>query len=837
MSAYSDLVLSLSPLAYWRLNESSGGPLDLVGTLAEGTYNNSPTLAQSGLTSDSDTCVDFDGLNQYAQIDGVVAPSAVWNSTGFSIIGWIYAGSDSRWQKLLTWASTTPGNAKLAHFGFTSANKLRAQVQSAGATYVYADSDAAVDLLSGPVFLCAVFNAGALTLYVDGSAVAATTSTSGTITAMPDDDQFEQDEWYIGSTADPAHYFDGLIDDVAVFTTALTAQNIADIFAEAGPAGPASLPVSLYGTIQTSAASLPLNLNSPAENAAQSLSTRLEGPQPAHYQGTTPRWGLIVTIGGADVSDRLIGQATVNHEEGSSGVCRVLFDPASGSIDPDDYERKTVTVTFVGKDAAGATLYTARRFTGVTTIAQYDPETATMSIAATTDIQGRLEQLPREAIDNLVGGSWSEHVFAEENDGWQYAQDRLSTVPKEIHANQYGQIEVSDWAAKVTADYTFTDAERFNGTLSYQRASRRELLSQVVVEMDFRFSRLRHREMNVIFVNSLGFCGYLNGEGQLASKNTVLSAANSSSWTRISDITFTDLPAPGTYCSPSRGWVGDPLGSYCLGASWLAARRWAQTITEEYAITIRSPDIEEAIGQQTTSLSYGIESTYDSDDYERITDFSGAPNGAVLSPKTNDYQIDATDDERNGRLEMEAAQTVAIEKARTMVLERARKNTVSFEPEYTPGLFLDHTVSINTPYLVAKGKVAAIGESYDVNSQQPKMVAVVALSRHGGSGSGTDTPVEAAAKPEQAEEEPTARSYYLQHRSGGTTGAIPDDPDWDGWITNAFGAAQTDPTTRYRERFSIRMPEIEQVARASTSAQQAVEFTVAVPQDTFTMSR
>jgi hypothetical protein len=111
----------------------------------------------------------------------------------------------------------------------------------------------------------------------------------------------------------------------------------------------------------------------------------------------------------------------------------------------------------------------------------------------------------------------------------------------------------------------------------------------------------------------------------------------------------------------------------------------------------------------------------------------------------------------------------------------------------------------------------------------------IALSRHGGSGLGADDPLDPAPEPSQPAEENTGRVYYVQHHSGGIIGVAPDSDDLDGWITNAYGAARTDPDNLYRERFRLRMPEIEATARQAVAVQQAVEIDSAVPEDPLTM--
>lgn len=91
---YSNTVMSLNPVGYWRLNEPVSPTLDYalgtatnygsLGTTANGTYYHSSTLQQPGVLS-VDPCVQLDGTSQY--ID--VPYSPVLNTNGpFSVEFW-----------------------------------------------------------------------------------------------------------------------------------------------------------------------------------------------------------------------------------------------------------------------------------------------------------------------------------------------------------------------------------------------------------------------------------------------------------------------------------------------------------------------------------------------------------------------------------------------------------------------------------------------------------------------------------------------------------------------------------------------------------------------------
>lgn len=67
---YPSEVQADSPLAYWRLGDAAGTTMtDSSGNARHGTYVGSPLLGATGLLStDADTCVDFDANNDHGDL-------------------------------------------------------------------------------------------------------------------------------------------------------------------------------------------------------------------------------------------------------------------------------------------------------------------------------------------------------------------------------------------------------------------------------------------------------------------------------------------------------------------------------------------------------------------------------------------------------------------------------------------------------------------------------------------------------------------------------------------------------------------------------------------------
>lgn len=815
-------------IAHWKMDETTGAVVvDTTGNVPNLAIIGTPTFSVEGVDG---TAIAFGGSCQVFENNKT---AAAFNGIGaVTVSGWIKASTNSANNLAIKVYRSSSYNFYLTQ---QSDGTLKFYGNAGTTTDFETTSDDAVDLAGGEFVHIAAsvdLTTEVRKIYVNGVPVASTDA--GIISAATFDFAGAVIDFAIGGYDSVSPY---VVDDFRVYDTALSDAAVLALYEEFAPtaAPAASLPLVLYGFISAASGSLPLRLIGGTSAASASLPMRLEAPDPTHYRAVSAKWAALVLLDGSDISDQITGEVTVEHEENASGLCSFSIIPGSGTIDPDAFERKAVEITFVGLDSGGSTLYTSRRFTGITSTASYDPDSGLLTIEGTTDLQGRLENLPRASIDVICGGSWSEHIFDNEADGWQYAQDRLSTRAGEVHVDNYGHVVSVDWAAKGTADVTITDAHRFTGALRLSRANRRDLVSRVRVTLDFRFVRLRHREIGVHLIDTYGFCHYLNNGWTLPAKDMVRSAADSNEWVRISDISFTDLPVAGTYCTPSRGWTGN-AGAFCLGAFWRAARRWAQTITERYTLDVIATDLEEAIGVQLLTEDYGIEAQYDAADYENVKAYETTPTSAVFSTKTDDWQVDADTAEADGRAAMETAQEVVLAKARSTLLGRARKTRLTVPAVFDPSITLASTVAIDTTYMDAKGKVARIRESLDLESGRLDQEFDLALSRHEGSGLAVDDTLEAADAPEQPQEETSARHYYMQYRIGGTVNCPTDNEDWDGYMTNVQESERYPGAAVYRERLVVAMPEIEAAARDATRVTAAQSFEVAIPQDTLSMS-
>lgn len=112
MSAYSDLVISKSPLVYWQLDEAvpgTGTAADSSGNGRNGTYTGSPT-AVAALTQGAASAVDFNGGTQW--VTSSYNPFAVDTSLTFEC--WLQRHTSGTADTM--WGSDAASNMVLFRF-------------------------------------------------------------------------------------------------------------------------------------------------------------------------------------------------------------------------------------------------------------------------------------------------------------------------------------------------------------------------------------------------------------------------------------------------------------------------------------------------------------------------------------------------------------------------------------------------------------------------------------------------------------------------------------------------------------------------------------------------
>jgi hypothetical protein len=217
---YTYSVLSDSPTFYYRLDESGGtSALDSSGNGSAGTEMASPTQGSAGqLATDTDTGLALNGSSQY-----VYGNTSYVNPTTFSIEAWF--------------KTTTASGGRIVGFGSlqtgNSANYDRQiYMSNAGQLYFGVRAGAVKTINSAAAYnngsahhVVATLSSAGMFLYVDGSQVASdsTTTTAQNYTGYW---RAGEDNLATWTNAPTSYYFNGTIDEVAVYPAALSLQRV-----------------------------------------------------------------------------------------------------------------------------------------------------------------------------------------------------------------------------------------------------------------------------------------------------------------------------------------------------------------------------------------------------------------------------------------------------------------------------------------------------------------------------------------------------------------------------------------------------------------------------------
>lgn len=215
--SHSQLVLGHSPIGYWRLDEVSGlSASDASSNGVTGTYSGSGvTLGASGALSvfgDNDAAAGFDGSAGYVGL-----PLVSSATTNFTISLWVYTSAPSQTNGLIFYSGNPAGNG----YGLMLSNGACAagNVVSLLLGGITCNGVSATYALPANTWVHLVLTRDATgsTLYANGVAVASGLATPITPT---------NGSGIGGSYNGAAGHFNGTIDDVAFFGTALSAAQV-----------------------------------------------------------------------------------------------------------------------------------------------------------------------------------------------------------------------------------------------------------------------------------------------------------------------------------------------------------------------------------------------------------------------------------------------------------------------------------------------------------------------------------------------------------------------------------------------------------------------------------
>ncbi|ACL71481.1 conserved hypothetical protein [Thioalkalivibrio sulfidiphilus HL-EbGr7] len=466
-------------------------------------------------------------------------------------------------------------------------------------------------------------------------------------------------------------------------------------------------------------------------------------------------WDVVVSVDGADVSDRLTGRLRIEAEEGAARIAEFTLLPTGGQLALTDWVGAPAVIDVIQDGSAH------RLFTGLVDHPRYDPATRQVTLICTDARQEKLDALDAASIEALTPGAlWSPDVFDGDADGLRRAEDRLSTLPAVLDLGLDGATWLlTPWAAKPVPDHVFESV--LDESLSIEVAERRSLVNEVAVELDYRFTRQRHRERDFHWAWAWppggpgGFCSWFFDTTELPDKDMIQRAAEGGGWSPYpQSFSWAELPPSSNppVCGQFEvGWINPTrVTPTVLGASWTAARRMTQAVTEQYRLTVRAPQSIARHGVVTGRERSVAFTDFDSGDWEREAD-QGRPEGAVQDA-LGDWIVDHDD-----RDQCDLAIETLLAMARTRILAAHRRNFVAWQwPGVVPGLDRADTVRVSTDGVSATGKVAQLLTEIDFSTASLLTTVRIAVSRSGTADPVSETPLLAPGPPDttpQASEE------------------------------------------------------------------------------------
>jgi len=210
---YRGLVLADGPVGYWRLGEASGTTAaDETGTNS-GTYVNGPTLGVAGaLKGTSSTAASFNGTTQYVDVPSSASLNA---SSGVSVEAWVKPTAMPGAGNSGTIAMKASDPPYAYWLQVTDTDRAKFGVGVGGVNHPL--SAGGVVAPGSWYHLVGTYDGSVQRLYVNGSLVASQAQ-SGNVDSVAGD-------FRIGTTR-VTEFFNGSIDDVAVYNKALTPAQV-----------------------------------------------------------------------------------------------------------------------------------------------------------------------------------------------------------------------------------------------------------------------------------------------------------------------------------------------------------------------------------------------------------------------------------------------------------------------------------------------------------------------------------------------------------------------------------------------------------------------------------
>jgi hypothetical protein len=294
-SAFSNALIALNPVAYWPLNETTAPPSPALAATNLGSLSTAYNAAYGGavafgvpgaIAGTTDTAAGFDGLSADVR---TAYGSGISNAPSFTIEAWLLSHNINATQcPLCNMDAASPRSGWLIYMDISNPGEytFRAYAQN-GTTPALALNIGAADSVAQDQWnhLVVVVSNGVTVTnvygYLNGVLVAGPTE----LPAYVPDDGLNSGTFTIGGRSDGGYFFDGNIDEVAYYTTALDANTIAAHYS----AGTNTSPSTPYNTlVMDSTPALYYRLDQPAAPVAHNYGSLGSAANGFYQTGTAP---------------------------------------------------------------------------------------------------------------------------------------------------------------------------------------------------------------------------------------------------------------------------------------------------------------------------------------------------------------------------------------------------------------------------------------------------------------------------------------------------------------------------------------------------------------------
>lgn len=337
---------------------------------------------------------------------------------------------------------------------------------------------------------------------------------------------------------------------------------------------------------------------------------------------------LSVTVGGVDRTAHVVGRGEIDRELDASGLAEFRVARATG--------KPTIGAAV---QIAGLTV---APYVGVVSGVQHDAGADTWVVSCTDGLQALFEgaaslaaagaaAVPGVKAEQIVaaqvaavlallpaGAIWHRDLHGEWTNGWQGAQDALTTVCASIYIESGALYSVA-WAgsgAATTLGHAAGDI--YDQSVAIYEATERELIREISATVEVGYSREQHWTITVGWAfPDWDFCVWRLLPVPLPTRQAFADLVNANPWSLVESTTglsgggsdglgiFTEgLPESGVQCSGNWNllageyngspvvWTNELYGTpaeQIWHATCKMARRWSTSIVETYRLTVKGP--------------------------------------------------------------------------------------------------------------------------------------------------------------------------------------------------------------------------------------------------------